>query len=130
MPSTTGISARRAKGAGGRQNYMNAHGCIVWFTGAWSPAPITNYETRLATYLQQGGKGLVMSGMDLLDQAAGTSRLVKDYLFTNWDGTERQNDIASTSYTAVPTNSVFGAMTGVYTNNMDAVFGLGEPASR
>jgi hypothetical protein len=51
---------------------------------------------RLATYLQQGGKGLVMSGMDLLDQAAGTSQFVKDYLFTNWDGTDRQNDIAST----------------------------------
>ncbi|MEO6061305.1 MAG: hypothetical protein ABIQ99_05145, partial [Thermoflexales bacterium] len=30
------------------------------------------------------------------------------------------------SYTAVPTNSVFGPMTGVYTNNMDAVFGPGN----
>ena len=115
-----------SQGTGLAQNYMNAHGCIVWFTGASYPAPIANYETRLATYLQQGGKGLVMSGMDLLDQAAGTSQFVKDYLFTNWDGTERQNDIASTSYTAVPTNSVFGGMTGVYTNNMDLIFGPGN----
>ena len=100
------------------QNYMNAHACIVWFTGNSWPAPVTPYEARLALFLEQGGKGLVMSGQDILDQSAGTSQFVKDYLFTNWDGTDRQNDAATDYWTADGTNPTFAPMTANYTNNV------------
>ena len=33
-----------------------------------------------------------MSGQDILDQAAGTTAFVHDYLHITWDGTETQND--------------------------------------
>jgi hypothetical protein len=33
-----------------------------------------------------------MTGQDILDQAAGTTAFVHDYLHINWDGTEVQND--------------------------------------
>ena len=35
-----------------------------------------------------------MSGQDILDQAAGTTPFVHDYLHITWDGTETQNDKA------------------------------------
>ena len=35
-----------------------------------------------------------MSGQDILDQAAGTTDFVHDYLHIDWDGTEIQNDKA------------------------------------
>ena len=35
-----------------------------------------------------------MSGQDILDQAAGTTAFVHDYLHIDWDGTEVQNDKA------------------------------------
>ena len=37
----------------------------------------------------------VMSGQDILDQAAGTTAFVHDYLHIAWDGTEVQNDKAN-----------------------------------
>jgi hypothetical protein len=49
------------------------------------------YEDNLAAYLDNGGK-LFLSGQDLLDQAAGTTSFVHDYLHVSWSGTEAQND--------------------------------------
>jgi uncharacterized repeat protein (TIGR01451 family) len=95
--------------------YLNAHQAVVWFTGASYPGPILPYESELATYLNNGGR-LFMSGMDILDQAAGTTDFVKNYLHINWNGTEAQNDVGTTSVTAVPTNTV---MTGLGTYAMD-----------
>jgi uncharacterized repeat protein (TIGR01451 family) len=96
-------------------NYLNAHQAVVWFTGASYPGPIQPYESELATFLNNGGK-LFMSGMDILDQAAGTTAFVKNYLHINWDSTDAQNDIGTTTVTAVPTNTV---MTGLGTYAMD-----------
>lgn len=36
-----------------------------------------------------------MSGDDILDQAAGTTAFVRDYLHVSWDGTDVQNDQAT-----------------------------------
>jgi len=47
-------------------NYMKAHKNIVWFTGNSYPGPITAYESRLAAFLDSGGR-LFMSGQDILD---------------------------------------------------------------
>jgi uncharacterized repeat protein (TIGR01451 family) len=71
--------------------YMKAHTTIVWFTGNSYPSPITPYEARLASFLDGGGN-LFMNGQDILDQAAGTTPFVHDYLHITWDGTETQND--------------------------------------
>ena len=48
----------------------------------------------LAAFLDGGGR-LFMSGQDILDQAAGTTDFVHDYLHIDWDGTEAQNDKAT-----------------------------------
>jgi uncharacterized repeat protein (TIGR01451 family) len=96
-------------------NYLNAHDAVVWFTGASYPGPILPYESELASFLDNGGK-LFVSGMDLLDQAAGTTAFVKNYLHVDWDGTDAQNDIGTASVTAVVTNTV---MTGLGTYGMD-----------
>jgi uncharacterized repeat protein (TIGR01451 family) len=95
--------------------YLDAHQALVWFTGGSYPGPILPYESELATFLNNGGK-LFMSGQDILDQAAGTTAFVKNYLHIDWDGTEAQNDIGTTTVTAVPTNTV---MTGLGTYAMD-----------
>jgi uncharacterized repeat protein (TIGR01451 family) len=92
-----------------RISYMKAHKAIVWFTGASYPGPILPYEGELATFLNGGGK-LFMSGQDILDQAAGTTDFVHDYLHIDWDGTDRQNDKATMTVTAVPTNTVFAGL--------------------
>jgi uncharacterized repeat protein (TIGR01451 family) len=96
-------------------NYLDAHQAVVWFTGGSYPGPILPYESELATFLNKGGK-LFMSGQDILDQAAGTTDFVKNYLHIDWDGTEAQNDIGTTTVTAVQTNTV---MTGLGTYGMD-----------
>ncbi len=96
-------------------NYLNAHQAVVWFTGGAYPGPILPYKSELATFLNNGGK-LFMSGQDILDQAAGTTAFVKNYLHIDWDGTDAQNDIGTTTVTAVPTNTV---MTGLSTYAMD-----------
>jgi len=72
-------------------NYMKAFKKIVWFTGNSYPGPILPYEVRLAAFLNNGGR-LFISGQDVLDQAAGTTAFVHDYLHIDWDGTEAQND--------------------------------------
>jgi hypothetical protein len=72
-------------------NYTRSFKNIVWFTGNSYPAPITPYEPNLKAFLDNGGR-LFLSGQDLLDQAAGTTPFVHDYLHVTWDGTETQND--------------------------------------
>ena len=84
-------------------NYVKAFKNVVWFTGNSYPGPITPYETTLTAFLDGGGR-LLMSGQDLLDQAAGTTAFVRDYLHVTWDGTEAQNDKATTSVHGVATN--------------------------
>ncbi len=66
----------------------------MWFTGNSYPAPMTPYEAALKAFLDNGGR-LFVSGQDLLDQAAGTTPFVHDYLHITWDGTETQNDKAT-----------------------------------
>ncbi|GAA0930631.1 hypothetical protein GCM10009554_13950 [Kribbella koreensis] len=86
-------------------NYLLAHRNVVWFTGNTYPAPITPYETRLQAFLDGGGR-LLMSGQDILDQAAGTTAFVHDYLHITWDGTEVQNDKATDAVHGVAGNPV------------------------
>ncbi len=85
--------------------YMEAFKNIFWFTGTSFPAPIQPYEGSLTTYLNNGGH-LFMSGQDLLDQAAGTTPFVHNYLHVTWDGSENQNDRLSNSVTSVAGNPV------------------------
>jgi hypothetical protein len=71
--------------------FLNSYTNVVWFTGNSYPGPITPYEGQLATFLDAGGR-LLMSGQDILDQEAGTTAFVHDYLHIDWDGSETQND--------------------------------------
>jgi len=86
-------------------SYLSAHQNVVWFTGNSYPAPITPYEGVLKAYLDGGGR-LFMSGQDILDQAAGTTDFVHDYLHINWNGTEVQNDHPTATVTGVTGNPV------------------------
>lgn len=86
-------------------SYLAAHTNIVWFTGNSYPAPIGPYESELAAFLDGGGR-LLMSGQDILDQAAGTTPFVQNYLHIDWDGTEVQNDKATTAVHGVSGNPV------------------------
>ncbi len=81
------------------ESYLKAFKNVVWFTGNAYPAPITPYESELAAFLDGGGR-LLMSGQDILDQAAGTTAFVHNYLHIDWNGSEVQND--------KPTNAVHG----------------------
>jgi uncharacterized repeat protein (TIGR01451 family) len=64
---------------------------VVWYTGNAYPDPIGPYEPELEAFLNGGGH-LLMSGQDILDQAAGTAPFFSDYIHISWDGTEAQND--------------------------------------
>ena len=75
-------------------NYMKAFKNIVWFTGNGYPGPLLPYEAKLQSFLDNHGR-LFLSGQDLLDQAAGTTTFVRDYLHVTWDGSETQNDKAT-----------------------------------
>ncbi|MDH2416529.1 hypothetical protein [Nocardioides sp. CER19] len=86
-------------------SYLSAHKNVVWFTGNSYPAPLAGYESALKAFLDGGGR-LLMSGQDILDQAAGTTPFVRDYLHISWDGTEAQNDKATVSVTSVTGNPV------------------------
>jgi uncharacterized repeat protein (TIGR01451 family) len=86
-------------------NYMKAHKNIVWFTGASYPGPLLPYEGNLAAFLDDGGR-LFMSGWDILDQAAGTTSFVENYLHISWDGSEAQNDIATANVNGQAGNAV------------------------
>jgi uncharacterized repeat protein (TIGR01451 family) len=87
------------------QSYLAAHKTVIWFTGNAYPAPITPYEAELAAFLDGGGR-LLMSGQDILDQAAGTTAFVHDYLHIDWDGSEAQNDKATANVHGVPGSPV------------------------
>jgi uncharacterized repeat protein (TIGR01451 family) len=87
------------------QTYLTAHKNVVWWTGNSYPAPVTPYESELKALLDGGGR-LMMSGQDILDPAAGTTTFVRDYLHISWDGTEAQNDKATTTVTGVAGNPV------------------------
>ncbi len=86
-------------------NYLKAFKNVVWFAGNSYPGPITPYEARLASFLDGGGR-LLMSGQDILDQAAGTTAFVHDYLHITWDGSEAQNDKPTTQVHGVTGNPV------------------------
>jgi len=86
-------------------SYLAAHTNAIWFTGNTYPAPLGGYETELTAFLNGGGR-LFMSGQDILDQAAGTTNFVHDYLHIDWDGTETQNDKATTAVHSVTGNPV------------------------
>ena len=87
------------------QSYLTAHTNVVWFTGNSYPGPIGPYESELAAFLDGGGR-LLMSGQDILDQAAGTTPFVHDYLHIDWDGSETQNDKATDAVHSVAGNPV------------------------
>jgi uncharacterized repeat protein (TIGR01451 family) len=87
------------------RTYLTAHRTVLWFTGNTYPAPITPYEDDLTAFLDSGGH-LFMSGQDVLDQAAGTTSFVRNYLHIAWDGTEQQNDKATTAVHGVAGNPV------------------------
>ena len=87
------------------QSYLTAHSAVIWFTGNTYPAPLGPYETELGAFLDSGGH-LLMSGQDVLDQAAGTTSFVHDYLHIDWDGTETQNDKATNAVDSVSGNPV------------------------
>jgi uncharacterized repeat protein (TIGR01451 family) len=87
------------------QSYLTAHSKVVWFSGNSYPAPIGPYEAELKALLDGGGR-LFMSGQDILDQAAGTTPFVRNYLHVNWDGSEVQNDKATAGVTGVAGNPV------------------------
>jgi len=86
-------------------SYLALHSNVVWFTGNAYPAPITPYESGLQALLDAGGH-LFMSGQDILDQAAGTTSFVQNYLHIDWDGTETQNDKATSAVHSVSGNPV------------------------
>ena len=94
------------------QSYLTAHTKVVWFTGNSYPAPLGGYEDELKAFLDNGGS-LFLSGQDILDQAAGRTAFVHDYLHVNWDGSETQNDKA--------TNAVHGVTGNPVTNGIGAV---------
>jgi uncharacterized repeat protein (TIGR01451 family) len=85
--------------------YLEAHANVVWFTGNSYPAPIGPYEANLTAFLDGGGH-LLMSGQDILDQGAGTTAFVHDYLHIDWDGTEVQNDKGTANVTGIAGNPV------------------------
>jgi uncharacterized repeat protein (TIGR01451 family) len=89
--------------------YMTAFKNIVWFTGNSYPGPLTPYEASLAAYLDGGGH-LFLSGQDLLDQGAGTTDFVRNYLHVSWDGSETQNDKATANVNGVAGNPVTGTI--------------------
>ncbi|HEV8459700.1 MAG TPA: hypothetical protein VGQ38_03245, partial [Gaiellaceae bacterium] len=91
------------------KGYLLAHTNVVWFTGNTYPGPIRPYEDELKAFLDGGGN-LFLSGQDLLDQAAGTTAFVHDYLHVSWDGTEAQNDKATAFVTGVAGNPVTGTI--------------------
>ena len=94
------------------RNYVRAFKNVVWFTGNSYPAPIGPYEGTLQAFLDNGGR-LLMSGQDILDQAAGTTDFVHDYLHITWDGSEDQNDKATATVNGVsgsPVSDGIGAV--------------------
>jgi hypothetical protein len=84
---------------------LTSHKNVVWFTGNAYPGPVTPYESELSTFLDGGGR-MLMSGQDILDQSAGTTAFVRNYLHINWDGSDAQNDKATANVHGVTGNAV------------------------
>jgi len=84
----------------------------VWFTGNSYPGPIMPFESELKAFLDSGGH-LFLSGQDILDQAAGRTAFVHDYLHVDWDGSEIQNDKATTHVAGIGGNPVTGLPTTI-----------------
>jgi uncharacterized repeat protein (TIGR01451 family) len=93
-------------------SYLDAHKNVVWFTGNSYPAPLAGYENELAGFLDGHGR-LLMSGQDILDQAAGTTPFVRNYLHITWDGLDTQNDKATAAVHGVSGNPVGGSFGSV-----------------
>jgi predicted alpha-1,2-mannosidase len=91
---------------------LKAHKNVIWFTGNAYPGPIMPYESELASFLDGGGR-LFMSGQDILDQSAGTTAFVHDYLHISWDGSEAQND--------KPTANVHGVAGSAVTDGIGSI---------
>ncbi len=89
------------------RSYLTAHKNVVWWTGTGYPGPVSPYESSLKALLDGGGR-LMLSGQDILDQAAGTTAFVRDYLHVTWDGTEKQNDLATANVNGVAGDPVGG----------------------
>jgi hypothetical protein len=87
------------------QSYLTAHTDVIWFTGNSYPGPLLPYEKELKALLDGGGH-LFVSGQDILDQGAGTTDFVHDYLHIDWDGTEVQNDKPTAAVHSVSGNVV------------------------
>ena len=86
--------------------YLSAHRDAYYFSGSGYPSPLGPYESLFQAFLDAGGN-LFVSGIDILDQAAGTSSFTHDYLHIAWDGTEARNDKGTATVTGV-TGSVIG----------------------
>jgi hypothetical protein len=86
-------------------SFLAMHENVVWFTGNSYPGPLGPYETELTAFLNGGGR-LFMSGQDILDQAAGTTDFVHDYLHIDWNGTDVQNDKSTDAVHSVNGNPV------------------------
>jgi uncharacterized repeat protein (TIGR01451 family) len=85
--------------------YLNGYKEVYWFTGISYPTPLSPYEKALTDYLDGGGK-LFMDGQDLLDQSGGTSPFAKNYLHVDWDGSDVQNDKATTQVHGVSSTAI------------------------
>lgn len=92
------------------QQYLSAHRDAYWFTGSGYPGPIAPYETLMKGYLDSGGH-LLLSGIDILDGSSGSSTFVHDYLHVAWDGTEAQNDKATSTVTGELGSAIGGGLT-------------------
>ena len=98
----------KADGATLPQPFLLDFNSVVWFTGNSYPDPVGPYEPELENFLDGGGH-LLMSGQDILDQAAGQAPFFSDYIHITWDGSEAQND--------KPTSAVH-SVTGTLTNGI------------
>ena len=54
-----------------------------------------------------------MSGQDILDQAAGTTRVLHGYMHITWDGTETQNDKPTSAVHGVAGTPISGGIGAV-----------------
>jgi uncharacterized repeat protein (TIGR01451 family) len=97
------LTTSRALGS----QYLAAHRDAYYFSGSGYPGPLTPYEDLFQGYLDGGGN-LMVSGIDILDQAAGTSSFTHDYLHVDWDGTEARNDKGTASVSGEPGSAVGG----------------------
>ena len=99
----------------GRQ-YLSAHRDAYWFTGSGYPGPILPFEALLKAYLDGGGH-LFMSGIDILDQAAGTTPFVRDYLHIAWNDAV-QNDKGTGTITGAAGSVIGGGLAATPLNRI------------